>query len=40
VPNAAAVAATAVIRVVTLWFAVVVGFIALPFALKQAERHD
>jgi uncharacterized protein (TIRG00374 family) len=40
VPNAAAVAATAVIRVVTLWFAVVVGFIALPFALKQAERRD
>jgi len=40
VPNAAAVAATAVIRVVTLWFAVVVGFVALPFALNQAERRD
>lgn len=38
VPNAAAVASTAVIRVVTLWFAVVVGFVVLPFALKQAER--
>ncbi|MCC7049770.1 MAG: flippase-like domain-containing protein [Alphaproteobacteria bacterium] len=38
VPGAAAVAATAVIRLVTLWFAVLVGFIALPFALRKAGR--
>jgi uncharacterized membrane protein YbhN (UPF0104 family) len=38
VPSAAAVTATAVIRVVTLWFAVLVGFLALPFALRRAGR--
>lgn len=36
VPSAAAVTATAIIRIVTLWFAVLVGFIALPFALRRA----
>jgi uncharacterized protein (TIRG00374 family) len=38
VPNGAAVTATAIIRIVTLWFAVLVGFLALPFALRQAGR--
>jgi uncharacterized protein (TIRG00374 family) len=32
-----ALAATAIIRVTTLWFAVVLGFIALPLALRQAS---
>jgi uncharacterized protein (TIRG00374 family) len=36
VANGAAVTATAVIRIVTLWFAVLVGFLALPFALRRA----
>jgi len=36
VANAPAVAATAVIRVVTLWFAVLCGFAVLPLALRQA----
>lgn len=39
VNNAVAVAATAVIRVVTLWFAVLVGFAALPVAMRGAERR-
>ena len=33
-----AVAATAVIRVTTLWFATLLGFAALPFALRAARR--
>lgn len=32
-----AVAATAIIRVATLWFAVLIGFVALPPALRQAR---
>jgi glycosyltransferase 2 family protein len=35
-----AVAATAVIRVTTLWFAVALGFAALPFALARVRRGD
>jgi uncharacterized membrane protein YbhN (UPF0104 family) len=38
VPFDAAVAATAVIRVTTLWFAVALGFLALPAALRRARR--
>lgn len=34
-----AVAATAVIRLTTLWFAVGLGFLALPFALRLARRR-
>lgn len=33
-----AVAATAVIRLTTLWFAVALGFIALPVAMRRAAR--
>jgi uncharacterized protein (TIRG00374 family) len=33
-----AVAATALIRLTTLWFAVGLGFLALPFALRLARR--
>lgn len=33
-----ALAATAIIRVTTLWFAVILGFTALPFALRGARR--
>ena len=33
-----AVAATAVIRVTTLWFATLLGFAALPFAMRAARR--
>ena len=33
-------AATAVIRLTTLWFAVALGFAALPFALRLARRPD
>ena len=32
-----AVAATAVIRVTTLWFAVALGFLVLPAALRSAQ---
>lgn len=35
---ATAVAATAVIRLTTLWFAVALGFAALPFSLRLAHR--
>jgi uncharacterized membrane protein YbhN (UPF0104 family) len=38
VPLDQAVAATAVIRVTTLWFAVALGFLALPAALGRARR--
>jgi uncharacterized membrane protein YbhN (UPF0104 family) len=34
-----AVAATAVIRLTTLWFATLLGFAALPFALRAARRR-
>lgn len=37
-PHGAAVTATAVIRIVTLWFAVLVGFLALPLAMRRAGR--
>ncbi|MGQ9368826.1 lysylphosphatidylglycerol synthase transmembrane domain-containing protein [Azospirillum sp. ST 5-10] len=37
---ATALAATAVIRLTTLWFAVVVGFAALPFALRGTARRS
>lgn len=33
-----ALAATAIIRVTTLWFAVLLGFLALPASLRAAER--
>ncbi len=38
VPNDVAIISTAVIRLVTLWFAVVIGFIFLPFGLKTAKK--
>jgi uncharacterized membrane protein YbhN (UPF0104 family) len=38
VPLDLSVAATAVIRVTTLWFAVALGFLALPVALRKARR--
>jgi uncharacterized protein (TIRG00374 family) len=38
VPNDIAIVSTAVIRVVTLWFAVGIGFISLPFGLKTAKK--
>jgi uncharacterized protein (TIRG00374 family) len=38
VPLDLAVAATAVIRVTTLWFAVAIGFLALPVAMRRARR--
>jgi uncharacterized protein (TIRG00374 family) len=34
-----AVAATAIIRLTTLWYAVVLGFITLPFAMRLARRR-
>jgi uncharacterized protein (TIRG00374 family) len=34
-----AVAATAVIRLATLWYAVILGFITLPFAMRLARRR-
>ena len=33
-------AATAVIRLTTLWFAVGLGFIALPFALRLVRKSN
>lgn len=35
-----AIAATAIIRLTTLWFAVLVGFAALPLALRLARREE
>lgn len=35
-----AVAATAVIRVTTMWFATLLGMLALPFAMRAARRRD
>ena len=35
-----AVAATAVIRMTTLWFATLLGFAALPFAMRAARRRQ
>jgi uncharacterized protein (TIRG00374 family) len=37
VPSEIAIVATAVIRLVTLWFAVTIGFFVLPFGLKTAK---
>jgi uncharacterized protein (TIRG00374 family) len=34
-----AVAATAIIRLTTLWYAVILGFITLPFAMRLARRR-
>lgn len=34
----AAIAATAVTRLVTLWFAVILGFVALPYVIRVANR--
>ncbi len=39
-PFEAALAATAVIRATTLWFAIALGFAALPAALKAATRQE
>jgi uncharacterized membrane protein YbhN (UPF0104 family) len=33
-----AIVATAVVRITTLWFAVLLGMIALPFALRMVRR--
>lgn len=38
VPNDIAIISTAVIRLVTLWFAVGIGFFVLPFALKTTTK--
>lgn len=38
VPLASAVAATAIVRLTTLWFAVFLGFLALPLAFSQLRR--
>ena len=35
VPEAAAIVATILVRLATLWFAVVLGFLTLPFALRR-----
>jgi uncharacterized protein (TIRG00374 family) len=35
----AAVAATAIIRLTTLWYAVILGFLTLPFAMRLARRR-
>ena len=37
IPTPTALAATAIIRFTTLWFAVIIGFIVLPFALKKVR---
>ena len=38
IPLPTALAATAIIRVTTLWFAVGIGFVVLPVALRVAKR--
>ena len=35
VPEAAAIVTTILVRLATLWFAVVLGFLTLPFALRR-----
>ena len=35
-----AVAATAVIRVTTMWFATIIGMLGLPFAMRAARRRS
>lgn len=40
VPTDIAIVSTAVIRAVTIWFAVAIGFLILPFGLKTAKKAE